>query len=313
MNISKINKYQKIPVNYCKKTTAGNTVEFLSMSSKPLAPPIQKIDYDHYCNTNTGEILEYLHTKSRAEGKNELRKSFKRIRDTINANCTESEKLHWITLTYAENMTDTERLYHDFKDFWLRFKRFCTKSNYPAPEYITVIEPQARGAWHCHCIFIWSIERPFIENSVFADIWGHGFVKIKAVKECDNLGAYLSAYLGDVPLEDGQAAPPNSTVKEVNGKRYIKGGRLNMYPTGANIIRTSRGIKRPSQEVIAPETAHIEKIKTGCRTFRSALKVESENSNLLLTKEYYNTKKPVTQAVALLQRAVACGIAVAEM
>ena len=61
------------------------------------------------------------------------------------------------------------------------------------------------------------------------------------------------------------------------------------------------------------ERRTIEKIKTGCRTFRSALKVESENSNLLLTKEYYNTKKPVSQAVALLQHAVACDIAVAEM
>ena len=300
-------------MGYCKKTTAGNTVEILTMSNKPLAPPVQKIDIDHYCNTNTGEILEYLHTKSRAEGKNELRKTFKRIRDTINANCTDVSKLHWITLTYAENMTDTERLYHDYSDFWKRFKRYCSKCGYPAPEYITVIEPQARGAWHCHCLFIWAIDRPYIENSTFADIWGNGFVKIKGVKDCDNIGAYLSAYLGDVPLEDGQAAPVGCEVKEVNGKRIIKGGRLHMYPTGVNIIRCSRGVKKPLQELVAPEAAHIEKIKSGCQTFRSVLKLESENSNLFIAKDYYNISKPISQGVALLQHALDCGIELVEV
>lgn len=311
MTISKIDKNKVFPVGYCKKTTAGNTVEFLSMSSAPMPPPTLKLDADHYCNTNTGEVLEYLKSATRADNTDSLRKTFKRIRDLINANCTEPEKLHWITLTYAENMTDTTRLYNDFSKFWKRFKRFCAAAGHNAPEYITIIEPQARGAWHCHCLFVWDKERPFVENKALADMWEQGFVKIKSVTDCDNLGAYLSAYLGDIPLENGEN--PKGEIKEVNGKRYLKGGRLHLYPVGVNIVRTSRKIKKPLQELVPPEAVDADKVMSGLMTFKTSYKLQSDETSRFLSKEYYNTKRPITQAQALLQHAVGLGIVIKEV
>lgn len=312
MKMQKMPKDSTFKVNYAKKTTAGNVVELLGMSSKPKAPPIIKLSATQYVNTETGIVGDFVLSETRADNHDSLRKTFKLIRDTVNANCTVPENMHWITLTYAENMTDTKQLYTDFKAFWKKFKRFCKSKGWCAPEYITVVEPQGRGAWHCHCLFSWGQKRPFIPNKKFSEIWGHGFVQITSVKDVDNIGAYLSAYLGDVPLKDfdGDKNNPFTPIKEVNGKKFVKGGRLHMYPVGMKLMRTSRGIKRPSQEVVAPETVDTEKILAGACTFRSVAQLTDEQTGKtrLLSKEYYNTKRPVSQVQALLQHAIQLGI-----
>lgn len=310
--------YEKMPkdadfsVRYCKKTVAGNVVELSSMSSKPEQPPIIKLSATEYLDTRTGEVKDFQLSETRADNTDSLRKTFKKVRDTVNANCTEPENLHWITLTYAENMTDTERLYRDFGAFWKRFKRWSDKNGHNPPEYITVIEPQARGAWHCHCLFIWDKKRPFIRNKTFAEIWGHGFVKITSVKDVDNIGAYLSAYLGDVPLKDydKDKINPFTPIKEVKGKKYVKGGRLHMYPVGMKLMRTSHGIKRPIQDEVCPESVSTEKIMSGACTFRTVVKLtdETTDKSRYISKEYYNTKRPVSQVQALLQHAIQLGI-----
>ena len=305
-------KNTRLKTGYAKKTTAGHVIELLEMSSKPKQPPIKKLSADYYMNTNTGEVFSFDRSKTRADNTDSLRKTFKLIRDTVNANCTDVKRLHWVTLTYAENMTDTETLYKDFKAFWKRFKRHCSAMGRTAPEYITVVEPQARGAWHCHCLFIWQDgDRPYIPNKKFREIWSHGFVRITSVDKVDNIGAYLSAYLGDVPLNDYEDKDnPFTPVKEVKGKKYVKGGRLHLYPPGMKLMRASRGIKRPSQEVVAPETVDNEKIAAGSCTFRSVVELTDEQTGKTrqLAHSYYNTSRKVCQAQALLQRALCMGI-----
>lgn len=311
MMIEKMPKDTSFSIGYCKKTTAGNVVELSSMSSKPAQPPIIKLSATEYLDTRTGEVKDFNLSDTRADNTDSLRKTFKTIRDTVNANCTVIENLHWITLTYAENMQDTKRLYEDFGAFWKRFKRWCKRNDHNPPEYITVIEPQGRGAWHCHCLFIWDKKRPFIPNKTFANIWGHGFVTITSVDDVDNIGAYLSAYLGDVPLKDyDQEVNPFTPIKEVDGKKYVKGGRLHFYPVGMRLMRASRGIKRPIQDEISPESVSTEKIMCGACTFRTVAKLTDEvtNKTRYISKEYYNTKRPVSQVQALLQRAVELGI-----
>src|SRR5690606_20448669 len=89
------------------------------------------------------------------------------------------------------------------------------------------------------------------------DIWGHGWVRIKSLKNVDNIGAYLSAYLTDIELNDSNiiaAAKNKMEIKtvEVEGvsKKYIKGGRLHLYPPGMNLYRKSKGIKFPERKKI---------------------------------------------------------------
>ena len=100
------------------------------------------------------------------------------IRDSINTNLAEPENALWVTLTYAENMRDAKRLYEDFRRFWQRFRYYLDKHEYPPAEYITAAEPQGRGAWHLHCLFLFPEKAPFIPNADMARIWGYGFTTV---------------------------------------------------------------------------------------------------------------------------------------
>lgn len=223
-----------------KVSVQGNVVEVTWIDCKNSTCHAVKLDGRHWLDPETGEIHEYeKHSEKRTDNTQELLKTFATIRALVNTNCKDPKCIRWITLTYAENMTDTERLYKDFVQFWKRFKRRWGKA-----EYISVIEPQGRGAWHVHMIAIWQDKAPFVPNDELRSCWGHGFVKVNAVRDdCDNLGAYLSAYLADVEVP----AECEGVEKQVGGsaKKFKKRGRLGMYPAGMNIYRTSRGIARP--------------------------------------------------------------------
>lgn len=220
----------------------GNVVEITEMEHRNRKCYARKIDADHWVDPN-GEVHEYEHSGvSRVDNAQELRATFRRIRALVNTNCTDPERIRWITLTYAENMTDTKRLYKDFDRFWRKYKRRWGKA-----EYISVVEPQARGAWHVHLIAIYDQVAPYVPNHELAECWGQGFVQVKSVTDCDNLGAYLSAYLGDVVVGDDEVCTCEKRCSDGTTKRILKGGRLHMYPKGMNIYRHSRGIQQPDE------------------------------------------------------------------
>ena len=231
-----------------KVSVQGNVVEVTLLDYHNTKCHAVKFDAGHWydpenmVDVETGELLLHEYEKSsekRTDNTQELLKTFATIRALVNTNCKDPKKIRWITLTYAENMTDTKRLKRDFNVFWKRFKR-----RWGGAEYISVIEPQGRGAWHVHLIAIWQSTAPFVPNAELRECWGQGFVKVNAVREdCDNLGAYLSAYLADVEVP----ADGDGTEKQVDGKtkKFKKRGRLGMYPAHMQIYRTSRGIARP--------------------------------------------------------------------
>lgn len=260
------------------------------MSSRPSAPSIQKISATEYINLLDGTLHEFQKSDTRADNTDSLRKSFKQLRDIVNCNTTNNDCLHWVTLTYAENMQDTKRLYKDFDRFWKRFRRYCQKCKYPIPQYITAIEPQERGAWHIHCIIIWNMKRPYIDNNgVFEPMWGQGFTKIKGVPEdCDNFGAYLSAYLSDIQVsEDGDEKPNDD-----KSKKYVKGARLKFYPVGVNLFRHSRGVKLPTSEQLCTDSIEKEKASSGKLTFNCSYTVsDDDGKERYISKSYYNTKR----------------------
>jgi hypothetical protein len=222
----------------CKVSVQGNVVEVTWIDCKNTTCHAIKLDGAHWVDPDTGEIHEYEKSSDkRTDNTQELLKTFATIRALVNTNCKDPKRIRWITLTYAENMTDTQRLYDDFRKFWQRFKRRWGKA-----DYIAVVEPQGRGAWPVHVIAIWSEKAPYVPNAELRECWGHGFVKVNAVTDsCDNLGAYLSAYLANVPDEKGEeVAQSDGTTKRIK-----KRGRLGMYPAHMQIYRTSNGIERP--------------------------------------------------------------------
>lgn len=243
-------KYINIGKNTRTKVLdTGVTIETTVALMEYCGCPITKLDADHYKLKRTGEIKEFKHNSKRTDNLNSISLSMKKLRDVINYNVTDTEKVTWLTLTYAENMQDYKRLYDDFRKFNMRFRYYCKKNGLPHYEYIAVCEPQLRGAWHMHVILLWDEKAPFIANNAMASIWGHGFTKTTAIKNnsIDNLGYYLSSYLSDLPLDDEalQGKMDYSMIKERDKKKFLKAGRLKLYPVGMKFYRCSKGIKKP--------------------------------------------------------------------
>lgn len=270
------------------------------MMKVPKDCSIRKLDKDNYVVVETGEIKQFNHIDTRDQCSRSVKATISKIRSYVNTNVTDPKKVLWITLTYAENMTDTDRLYADYKKFWQKFLRYAKKKGFDHPEYISVIEPQARGAWHVHAFFIWDHKAPYIPNKDLADLWEQGFTKTKAIINCDNVGAYFSAYLADLPLEEISATKldPNFKIVDKNltddqgltkKKKFIKGGRLYLYPAGMNILRYSKGIKMPIVErydyIQAQKKVHSLK-----QTFSRTIEVLDDSDQIInvIRKDYYN-------------------------
>lgn len=228
----------------------GNVVEVRYVAGNVPAITIEKLTAELYVDKRTGEVKEFQHNVSRAGDKASVSQSLRKLRDLINANLETPETALWVTLTYRENMTDPVRLYEDYRRFWQRFKYHLSKQGYPPAEYIIAAEPQGRGAWHLHCLFLFPNKAPFILNSDMARIWGHGFTKTQSLKGVSNPGLYLTAYLGDMELTESVNAGTFQATRlaesKDKSKAVIKGARLNLYPPGFNLYRFSRGVKRPN-------------------------------------------------------------------
>lgn len=291
VNFNKLKKSRPIPICHTVRVTQmKHIVEILSLSSEPTSLlKYKKLNKYQYVEIETGEIFEYQLNENRGQNIAGLKETFKTMRNLINNNFTGAANELFVTLSYAQNMTDTKKLYKDFDKFIKRFKY-----KYPDIDYISIVEPQGRGAWHCHVLMRFnSLETVFIKNNeVLAPMWGHGFTKIKSLKSVDNIGAYLNAYLSDievcdenmyeimdaisdsnplfVELEDGQKYDINKenrvslkvVEREVVGedgkkikKQFVKGARLHMYPSGMNLYRCSRGITKPTTEKMSYKDA----------------------------------------------------------
>lgn len=131
----------------------------------------------------------------------------------------------FLTLTYAENMKDTKRLYEDFRRFFARLKRAFPDIS----GYLAACEPQKRGAWHMHVLLLSRKKSLYISNKRVCSLWGRGFTKTQRVRHVRDVGVYLSSYL--------------SNIKD--GKGTKKGARLYLYPCGFRFTRWSRSTESP--------------------------------------------------------------------
>ena len=311
MKVEKIDNVEIFPDDKIKLTTMGNVYEVLRMDRINKKSCILVLDKDFYVDLRTGERKEFEHHENRAFDRNELRKTMRRLRGLINANCSDVSRCRWITFTYAENITDTDKVYRDCQ-------KLIQKVRYHLGhfEYIHVVEPQGRGAWHIHALWIFDNKAPFIDSAWLRNVWGNGFVTVKKLEDVDNVGAYLTAYLCDCDIEDytryvfeknhlslpddisvitSQFSGDDILVKEVEqdgkkvSKRFVKGGRMYMYPPNFNLYRASRGIQKPIEEYITYENAQ-KKIGSAQPTFSTAIQLSDDVSGFenVIIKEYYN-------------------------
>lgn len=285
-----------------------NVIEVVSQDFKSDSlKKFRKISKEQYIDLSCGEILNYKINENRSQNLGSMRKTIHNIRRTINANFSGGENELFITLTYSQNMQDTKKLYEDFKRFWKNFKNIFSEK-YTGLEYINVIEPQERGAWHCHVLIKCDVGQVlYIHNDDIFSCWSKkGWTKTKRIKGIDNIGAYLSAYLTDIEINNDNmmdilpalGSHTEVITKEIDEdgkkvtKRFIKGGRLKFYGSMTNIIRCSRGIVKPN--FIDEPYSDVKKI-VGSRTpnYSKSIAIYNSDEQLLnsITYENYNLKR----------------------
>ena len=277
-------------------TKMGNITEIQHMEKMNRQVRIRKLNKNQYVELETGEIKDFELSENRSENLNSLRKTMKKMRYLINNNFYGKKNELALTLTYAENMTDTKRLEEDLESFMdkLRYK-FKGKSKI---EYLHVIEPQERGAWHSHTLLRFEdLKYIYIPNDEIRTMWGQGIVTVKRIQNVDNIGAYLSAYLTDLPLDDDKVASAmlngqKVIEKEIDGetKRFIKGGRLHMYPRDFNFFRKSRGIKYPDRKKMKYKEAKKE-VGSAKPNFSSVTNIENDGFTNTISFEEYNSNR----------------------
>lgn len=126
----------------------------------------------------TGEIKERKKSESRYQSPKSVRKSINKLMDLIRCNATEISCCKWITLTYAEVMTDYTKVYEDGKMFLRRLQRYLNNQTNLSEgqksfKRITVAEPQGENhdnSWHLHILMIFNDIAPFISSEAITEV-----------------------------------------------------------------------------------------------------------------------------------------------
>ncbi len=169
---------------------------------------IEVYDYKYYCSGKGG-------ARVRGEATEESKKynyanTNQRRRDTIRrlANCN-FDNLYdkFLTLTFADNMTNIAECNKLFKAFIRKLKSYKQDL-----KYLAVIEFQKRGAVHYHVL----LNIPYIEQKQLQQMWGNGFVFINAITHVDNIGAYIVKYM----------TKDNNDVRLMGKKAYLTSHNL---------------------------------------------------------------------------------------
>lgn len=161
---------------YRKAIVSGNVLEVYEYEQ-----PILKGD----CRARSGRA-NAVFTSEETKQENRMKTASRArsyVRRFVNAN-PHLDK--FLTLTFAENVTDIERANHEFKKFILRLGYL-----FPSLQYVKVTEFQARGAVHFHLL----CNLPYVEVEQLAKIWGNGFIKLNRIDNVDNVGAYITKYM----------------------------------------------------------------------------------------------------------------------
>lgn len=286
------------PTDFVTVTKMNHITEIQYMEKMNTRQNIKKLSSEKYLVLDTGEIKEFQHSEKRIENINSLYKTFKKLRYLINNNFKGKPNELFITLTFGKDENkwrpscgDTVFLRKCFKVFIQAIKR-----KYGSVDFVRVLEPHEDGHAHYHVLLRFNdYKKIFISSKQLEDYWKMGFVKIRSLKDVDNIGAYVSAYLTDIELNDHTAldACSGSNPAEIidkEGKKYIKGGRVKYYPSGVQIYNKSKGILEPERIKMTYEKA--KKIAgSGQPTFEKNIVIEKEDFSNSIRFESYNSHR----------------------
>ena len=191
------------------------------------------------------------HTGAREPKKTEVRmdnvfRAKREVRRLINANVGRHSKEKntdkFLTLTFAENVTDIQKANRHFHHFMKKLRY-----HYGAFEYLGTpqiqwgrYEKYGVKVWHYH-VAVFGL--PYIPQKELVEKWGRGTVSIEAMESYENPGTYMSRYM----------------AKDFTGEEL----------TGHRRFFTSRGLYRPEEtraESVGEILARLQ-IPEECKTY----------------------------------------------
>jgi hypothetical protein len=253
-----------------KVIVAGNIVEIYEYEKEVRTGKDSDMDKPVGRKGKCKEGLEWIDKDLKAtQEKNRadvLARAKKTLRRLINANVDAwGEKAKFFTLTFRDNVQDIKLANEEFKKFRQRLsRRIWGRNSANNLKYVAVIEFQERGAVHYHMV---TFNMPYIPHSELTEIWGHGFVHIRAIDEVDNVGAYVTKYMTKDNKDD----------------------RLR----GEKCYFSSRGLLKPTEEIIEKEDLNALRVALSPNKSYEDTFFNEHLGNI--TYEQYKLKRDMTQ------------------
>lgn len=150
-----------------------------------------------FTNNVDGRSIEASEEDKQRHRIETLRNAKRMIKRLINANYTKGAS-RLLTLTYRANMQDIDRAYKDFKNWIVKMTRYYGYNI----KYVAIPELQdgsrredkkGRYAIHFHVILFNIPKKMDLEQ--MRKLWIHGSVNVKRLKNCDDVGSYLTMYM----------------------------------------------------------------------------------------------------------------------
>lgn len=165
----------KNPISYTKKTVqTGQLVEYYRFQN-----PVWKGVASHFGKHYGSDGVPKPRTPE------SIMRTRKNIRRLINSNGTMDK---FLTLTFAESITDVKSANYEFKIFRQRLEYFLGKKF----KYLGVIEFQQNGRVHYHLM----MDIPYIPWQKLTEIWGQGRIKIERIRKPNRAGIYMAKTTG---------------------------------------------------------------------------------------------------------------------
>ena len=197
-----------------------------------------------------GVVYTIKKKEAHMRNRRSLRQIFRTLRQLITHNYQGGNSELFVTLTYADQHNDPNKIYCDLDKFWKRLKYQVNNDL----KYIAIVEPHASGNFHVHLLLADTNGQDlYIPNEKMESIWGHGFTKTERLYDINNFGAYFVAYFTNMELNEDEIKvyAGEDDVEFRNGKAYIKGKRLDYYPENMRIYRHSKNCAKPEKIVDA--------------------------------------------------------------
>ena len=219
-------------------------------------------------NEETSDMKQNELVDTQKSMSDSIRRTRNTIRRTINSNTGKwDEKEKFLTLTFKEHLTDQDETNKLFTEF-VRKLSYSVFKKRSGLKYLCVVERMANGRIHYHVLFF---NLPYKPVNEIADIWAQGFVKINAIDNVDNLGAYVCKYMSKTAVENSE-----KSAKEKDKKMYF----------------VSRGLHKPKEVCDATKEGaeQIAMLRWEMEDFKSYEAV-FENEHQKVLYEQYNLNR----------------------